>query len=246
MNSFIKGIYHGGKREGMFREFKGCKEPSYSGLQDVVSNLIQVGYYENDIPVGIAWRRLIGGSYLVGTLDKETEEFSGKNILYLYPDMIWGIEGRFEDSKLKVGQTCIVEDVETEDKSGILMPKVTKKECDIKIKRDISTRDRISSRPLLPDEWERQRVEVRSSRLAPTDGMNPGEGLFAKSKFKKGAIVALFNGVRQASEKNSFSEYRIKLNGDTDLDIIGHNKDIRKYCATLGHKVNHCFMANSR
>ena len=136
------------------------------------------------------------------------------------------ISTKTQENFLSLCQFFISKQVESWTKDE-LMPKVTKKECDIKIKRDISTKDRISSRPLFSDEWERQRVEVRSSCLAPTDGMNPGEGLFAKSNIKKGAIAALFNGVRQASEKNSFSEYRIKLNGDTDLDIIGHDRDIR-------------------
>ena len=48
---------------------------------------------------------------------------------------------------------------------------------DKKLKRDISTHERISKSPLHPDEWERSRVEVRRSLIETVDGLDAGEGL---------------------------------------------------------------------
>ncbi len=40
----------------------------------------------------------LGGAYLVGPVDDVTDEFCGKNVIYLYPDLKTAIAGRF-DSK---------------------------------------------------------------------------------------------------------------------------------------------------
>ena len=187
---------------------------------------------------------------MVGKLDPENDEFSGKNIIYLYPDLVNGIQGRFVDSKLIAGHICTVKGVELDPKCEMLIPKVLVENNDIastiKIKRDVSTKNRISYSPLVPDAWEQQRVEVRTSLLETPEGIDAGEGLFAKTRIRKGQIVALFNGVRQESEKNSWSEYRIRLSGDTDIDIPAECTNIRNYCATLCHKANHSFAPNSR
>ena len=239
--------YQNGQRNGLFREFLGYK-PTKNGNH---KSLLQVGFYEKDRPIGIVWRQLVGGSFLVGELDDESGEFTGKDILYLYPDLLSGIKGRFVESKLISGYTCSVNDLQIDTKTGILIPIALKNENsdnhDIKIKRDVSTHKCISHSPLIPDKWEQSRVEVRKSLVETSDGIDAGEGLFAKCKIKEGEIVALFNGVRQQSEKNSYSVYRIRLNGEIDLDIPDECVNIENYCATQGHKTNHSFSKpNSR
>ena len=187
---------------------------------------------------------------MVGELDKDTNEFNGRNVLYLYPDLTTGIIGRFIDSKLIGGHTCNVQAADVNDETGILIPTILDTSNDrtsmAKIKRDISTHTRISRTPLVPDEWEQRRVEVRTSLIDTPDGIDAGEGLFAKCKIRKEEVVALFNGVRQESEKDSSSVYRIRLNGDTDLDIPIECENTNNYRATLGHKTNHSFHPNSR
>lgn len=45
-------------------------------------------------------------------------------------------------------------------------------------------------------------------------------------------------------ERRSHSDYRIRLNGDFDLDIPEELTSIEEYCATLAHKANHSFEPN--
>ena len=216
--------------------------------------LKQVTYYKNNIPQGIAWKGLIGGAFLVGTLDSYTEEFSGRDVIYLYPDLINGIQGRFEGSRLVAGYHCRVERIEFDPETGLLKPCVAVNESErnqkCKIKQDVSTNITISQTPLAPDAWEAPKVEVRMSHVQAIDGVETGEGLFTKMHIKKNHIVALFNGVREMSVKDNAgrrpSEYRIRLNGETDIDIPDEYKDLKKYCATLGHKANHSFEPNGR
>lgn len=53
----------------------------------------------------------------------------------------------------------------------------------------------MTAQPMLRDEYERPRVEVRQSTLSSPIA---GEGLFTQRDFKTGDIVAFYNGVKGA------------------------------------------------
>ena len=77
------------------------------------------------------------------------------------------------------------------------------------------------------------------------------EGLYLRKDVKSGQIVSLFNGVRCQSSRNQMIgqpnyDYRIKLNGEIDIDIPLNCIDLNQYCATLGHKANHSFTPNCK
>ena len=101
---------------------------------------------------------------------------------------------------------------------------------------------------MIPDLFESRMVEVKSSGL----GTNAGQGLYSKVNIHKGQIIALYNGIRIISCKNDTSsnqknyDYRLKLNGDIDMDIPQCYIQLDQYCATLGHKTNHSFEPNSK
>ena len=126
--------------------------------------------------------------------------------------------------------------------------KVSKEKYGPKIKCDVSTNSVISNYPLIPDLFESRMVEVKSSGL----GTNAGQGLYSKVNIHKGQIIALYNGIRIISSKNDTScnqknyDYRLKLNGDIDMDIPQCYIQLDQYCATLGHKTNHSFEPNSK
>ena len=76
-----------------------------------------------------------------------------------------------------------------------------------------------------------------------------GEGLFAKRQFQPKEVVALYNGIKfksatYAADHMPRSDYRIRLNGDYDMDIPLGFHDTKQYCATLAHKANHSFVPN--
>jgi len=96
----------------------------------------------------------------------------------------------------------------------------------------------------LRDPWEDTKVVVRESQLP-----QGGEGLYAKKDIDAKEIVALYNGIKirtstYASDHMPRSDYKIRLNGDIDMDIpLGYHK-LANYCATLAHKANHTFSPN--
>ena len=103
---------------------------------------------------------------------------------------------------------------------------------------------------------------VRESQLP-----QGGEGLYARRDFGVKEVAALYNGIKfksstyaadhmprwgcmwkhQIQKFSSLlarSDYRIRLNGDYDMDIpLGYHLT-SQYCATLAHKANHSFTPN--
>ena len=131
----------------------------------------------------------------------------------------------------------------------MLQVKVTNISNGPKIKRDVSTSSIISKFPLIPDLWETKLVEVCNSGI----GDHAGQGLYLKNDVLSGQIVSLFNGIRCQSSRNDKDtliqpnyDYRIKLNGEIDIDIPTNCTDLQQYCATLGHKANHSFSPNCK
>ena len=80
------------------------------------------------------------------------------------------------------------------------------------LRRDVSTNLRISKRPMVRDAFEDVQVEVRDSGVASDGGA--GQGLYTKVKISAGAVVALFNGIRQRSTRNSEDEAMHGRNSD--------------------------------
>ena len=74
-----------------------------------------------------------------------------------------------------------------------------------------------------------------------------GEGLFAKRRIESGELVALYNGTRTPpSLEDDWSDYRVHLTSELDIDIPDDMRELDQYCATLSHKANHSFQPNCR
>jgi len=230
---WMEGYYKDGVPHGFFREFG----PRWKGRP----TLRMVGRHYKGVKRGIIWKGMWDRSgWIVGKVD-DKGAFTGDDIAYIYPDMKMAIRGEFKDEKLVSGQVCELLGVEVED--GIKKPVFS--ECSGKVyEYENPTIRNIADHPLLRDPWETERIYVDESELP-----QGGEGLFAKKDFVAGDIVALYNGIKiktstYASEHMPHSDYRIRLNGDIDMDIPNGYHKISQYCATLAHKANHTFSPN--
>lgn len=254
---WLRASYHQGQRHGLCRKMAGQIATNSSGSSALPVNsnfrygLMSVENYHLGLPVGQAWQGLMGGAYLVGRLDPDSGKVCDKQGFYIYPDLCTAVRGRFCDGQLISGQAVTITEVGVNPSTWSLeitdcepLGLVEVPERSKLLRADISTHSRLSKSPLARDAFEDSRVEVRDSGIE-----NSGQGLFTKQTIKAGEIVALFNGVRKASSRNGegpWSDYRIRLNGETDIDIPLEFVGLDKYCATLGHKANHSFSPNSR
>ena len=229
----------------------GCKhglERTYDGPYANAENLRRVALFKEDKVVGQVWQCLPGGAYMLGTIDPDTEEYDGKIVTYLFPDCKMAIIGRFTNGTFISGYMHTIDSIEIGH--GIPTIHVCPEPLGSLIRRDFATNSIIGKYPLHPDLWESDLVEVKNSFCGPS----AGQGLFLKRDVQKGQIVALFNGLRYLSSRNNCQDdtpdqnydYRIRLNGDYDIDIPPQYTSLDNYCATLGHKANHSFSPNAK
>ena len=236
LNGFTQAYYSKGLRHGFFRSFGLA-----TGRED---NLKLVAYYNSGSVVHFGWKGLIGKAYLVGPVD-ENDDITGDRCFFVYPDLNTVIVGKFRKGQLIQGNLGRIVRVSLEN--DILIPEVETVPVPEMLTRDESTLRSISKTPLISDFWEEAQVEVKKSQVSP----DAGEGLYAKIDLKDGQMVSLFNGVRLSNSKDEdeaagFSSYKIRLNGQTDLDVPDEYTNLSKYKATLGHKANHSFSNNAR
>lgn len=66
-----------------------------------------VGNMEDGIPSGRAWKGLVGGAWVHGTVNK-AGDFSGEDIAYVYPDFKTAMVGKFKDGVMIEGQNADV------------------------------------------------------------------------------------------------------------------------------------------
>jgi len=229
---------------------------------DAEKGFITIGHFVADKPVGKAWQwkheRLIEG-FLTGSVD-ENGKFSGKDIIYIYPDLQTGLRGKFVDGEVAEARSVII----TEERCNNGMKEVRTRliEADQTLwSRDISNATHITKYAKTVDPHEKRSVYVGESQLA-----GGGEGIFARRSFLPGQLVSYFNGIRVTEDMMFYEnmtegeEYEVGryyfglggtapyswgINHSINLDIPERFRNIVDYRTTLGHKVNHKFDPDS-
>ena len=225
----MEGIYKVGVLHGIAREF------------GIGGYLKEFSCFNNGVRIGWIYKGLIGGGYVIGKVD-DKGDLTGQDIAFIYPDVRTAIKGQFTCGVLESGQECRV--TSSRQVGGVIVPRYSQVQGP-SYSYDPASALTISKQPLLQDPWEKNMVEVRSSKLEQA-----GEGLFAKEDLPEKTVIALFAGVRLktatlAAQNRPKSDYRIRLNADLDLDIPHECLSTSVYKATLSHKANHSFQPNA-
>jgi len=224
-------FYRKGVRHGFYREFGPGKQ------------FWCFGRYSNGKKVGACWRWGRGGVYNVGEIDNDNKP-DGDDNTFLYPDLLTLIQGSYNHGKLKSGQLARLIGMEKE--YGILVPRVRPVNKTATLAYEPSSSNVITKRPMLRDPYEQRYVYVEESAVPFA-----GQGLYAKSRIAAGQLVSLFNGVRQRhlwgvkGDNFGWSDYRISVDRDLDIDIRKEHVSLANYRATLSHKTCHSFSPNS-
>jgi len=200
-------------------------------------DLYRVSLWVNGKTVGSGYKGLQGGCAIIGRTHQKT--ISDPQAVILMPGHRDALRGAVVDDTFVRGLTHRVEGVERQtEENGIPVPILSPP-----LSKEVMRRDRnMWTAPLLKEPWEHLRVEARDSGMA-----DAGEGLFAKQLLQKDTLVALYNGVKEPpSLTQRWSDYRVKVNGDFDIDIPEDMRNVTSYCASLAHKANHSFAPNCR
>lgn len=171
----------------------------------------------------------------------------GPNIAYIYPDLETAFVGQFANGVMISANPAHI--VTSNLINNIMVPnfKILNKEA--KIGYCKSTKTSLGKDLLFSDPYEFNHIICKKSNVE-----GGGEGVFAVKDIPKDTIVAFYNGVRLPyrvggpKEEWATSGYKIYINADYSsgerMDIPMEYVGLDKYCASLGHKVNHSFQPN--
>jgi len=231
--TWSEGFFKGGVLHGFARRF------------DADKHLTFIGMYRNGRPFGTCWKLFRCGGCVVGRVD-EDGEFTGPDIAYLYPDLTTALVGNFKSGELVSGQVSSLISVRL-DYGAIQVPTFKAGEGPV-LRREISTNEKMTSQPLVPDPYETAMVEVRQSSVPGAE-----EGLFARRDVVPDTVLAFYNGVRSRRQKDGAQTWQNEANAYKIFDptckegivnIPPEYHQLSSYCASLAHKTNHSFVPN--
>ena len=109
--------------------------------------------------------------FQVGRMDPESETFSGRDVIYIYPDLHTAIIGRYDNGTMILGYMCYLKAAFLDPETNMMQVTVTGT-FGPKMKKDISTSTIIGNFPLVPDLYEAEMVEVQTSGIGNHAGKN--------------------------------------------------------------------------
>lgn len=168
----------------------------------------------------------------------EDGEMTGEKIAYVYPDERTALYGKFIDGEMIEGKLATLMSTEEGRPHFELVPGSSVYHF------DKSTSSCISTRALLPDPYESERVYVAESLIS-----SAGEGLFSKVAVGPNTVMSFYNGVRITHQEVDSRDWALNgntlsLDEETVIDVPEPYNHVSKYCASLGHKANHSFTPN--
>ena len=207
---------------------------------------------------GVVWRRYC--TEVCGNMELENEgwlygmeengEMTGDNMVYLYPDMFTAMVGRFVKGKMVMAREGRVAAVRCRNNMMEIKYAVVRSR-----KKDVFTyegakRSRMSSKPTLMDPYERRNIRIGQSGL----GDHTGEGVFARRDLMEGEVIMFYGGIyvedisywdnMTVEQREDVHKNLLEYNDTYGIDVPPDYSDILRYRATLGHKINHSFLAN--
>jgi len=239
-SSKLEGRFKGSQMHGLARRTEVKKFRTFR------QQVTWLGRFKGGKPTGRIWEWKEGGGWLIG-FAAANGRVSGE-AAFLFPDLRTALVGRWnEDGQMASGRKATLESAVC--KNGICAPQFSVPDGP-EVSHSRSTQHSIGPAPLVPDPYESSTVEVRCSQVE-----GGGEGLYARRSLAKGEIVAFYNGIRLPPEHREgtpesweTSGYKIFANtGEVwgeRMDIPVSHLETSSYSATLGHKVNHCFVYN--
>jgi len=265
---FQNGCLHGLIKGYEFLPLDGVEDdPSFdSPVLDLVA------FYKGGYPNGPIWKTLFSPDGIVlgyfyvekpqlPNTPNSVFEFSQKNVIFLYPDLLTGIQGQFTNQGLLIGgrhgkvlgernSEMIAEEGLTLKEIQFVVFDEPETEAAL-VKSDLSTKEHLSSTPLSRDIYEAKMVDVLPSTITKA-----GDGVFLLTDVSANTVVSYFNGIRLTRSDvfswNPFKKASVYLVETTDLegneiflDIPQKYASWKKYKASAGHKVNHSKTPNA-
>ena len=192
-----------------------------------------------------------------------TNNFSGDNLTYIYPDLRTALHGKFTNGKLvSAAEVAVVGHRCAGEMQELLLEKVQHQSGTTWTSESVNS-SYIGSKPRVRDPLERSSVYVSRSTVGTPGLAGLTDGLFARRSFLPGQLIAYYSGVRgpiglyhrpnmtraEKESANAMMYGLAKVDRYYPLDYVMNIPDkYRRYAdyrATLAHKANHDFDSNA-
>ena len=232
------------------------------GIQnhDMQQGLITVGKFIGNVPNGLVWqwrgRRHIDG-FLYGRVNGKGK-FTGRDIIFIYPDLLTGLRGRFVDGILEEGNAVNIVGERCNNGLKEIKTRLSKEDRKIVWAKHETNASYIGLHPTVVDPHEKRALYVGQSGITTAT-----EGLFAKKIFSPGNLISYYSGqktyisniIHKHNMTNdqivSAASYNFAIGqsapsswgypADLIIDVGSKYRNTTMYQTTLGHKANHKF-----
>lgn len=230
---FCDCFYRNGVRHGAFRKF------------DLSKELQELGFYTRGQRISNFLLTFPGGCYFIGSCYSNVVCI--EKSIFIYPDLRSVIIGSFELSQnIKTSQLKVVEGhfgkiIAFDWQNGLPSASIKVTHATL-IRYEMSTDKQICHHLMLSDPYEFNAVYVKNSEIP-----SAGEGLFARKVIEANKVVSFYNGVRYPKNRRDcgksykWSDFRIALDNESDLDIPPKYRHLECYRSSYGHKACHTF-----
>jgi len=255
--SFLEGNFENGCLHGLTKGFEYAPQDGVKGDPSYEEPILDfIAVYKNGYPISNLWKIIISpDGVILGYFYIEEPKIDAapnlgielkrqKNVVFLYPDLLNGIRGQFDNQGILIaGHRGRVVGEKSSEISGI--KEILFKEDEKMVKSDVATKTHLSSTPYERDPYEKTLVDVKKSTIK-----NAGNGTFSIAPINAHTTIAYFNGIHLSKSDvfswNPFKKNSVYLvevegeNGETGfLDIPSEFASWSAYQASAGHKVNH-------
>ena len=184
---YIRGLLKNGKLHGVAQMFGiSSMNPNGRCAKSVEKGLSFIGYFEEGQIVGHCWRQLIGGSWMYGKLNDQSEFTGSKDIAYIYPDLELAMIGHFEKGLITKGQEAKISKVNWNE-YGILTLQFSNPSGPC-LSYNEQSNVTFDAFPLVQDPLDKKYVYLKKSEKIG------GDGVFAKVDIPAETIFATLSG----------------------------------------------------
>ena len=214
-----------------------------------------IGHFKNGQAVGHVWIGLVNNGFLHGIVD-ENGQFTGNNLVFIYPDGITALKGQFENTYMKNAKNVEIKDYGCDDRGLLIATEFTKPLSSYEFFYDPCTNESwgAGNTKDIQDPYELKNVQLAKSSIP-----NSGEGVFAKKdlpKFKPASFYSMFFfTIEQAKSYSQQCQYNISKSKDYRRACKKYSLGLSTYdgridikpeldvnpLPNLGPKVNHHF-----
>ena len=181
-----------------------------------------IGYFKNGQAVGNFWIGLANNGFINGMVD-EMGQVTGDNLVFIYPDGITALKGRFENTYMKNARNVDVKEYDCDENGLLIATDFTEPLSNYRFFYDPSTNESwgAGNSKDFQDPYDLKNVKLSKSSIP-----NSGEGVFSKRDLPKSKPACFYSMYSFNWEQEKLYNQRCTYNTSKSTD---YRRQCKKY-----------------